>query len=119
MAPGSAAALGALGGVAVQFTESFAALVKYRDRRMLARAARRPPPDWRDQFEIGVDLVILLLRALIGAGVAFLLRDQFSGTATAVVTGASGPSLLAQWGAASRVGKHGDPPDERDGSGSA
>lgn len=119
MAPDSAAALGALGGVAVQVTESFAALVKYRDQRMVARAVRRPPPSWRDQFDVGVDIVILLLRALIGAGVALLLRDQFSGTATAVVTGASGPSLLAQWGAAARADKHADPPDGFDGSGAS
>lgn len=98
MTPGSAAALGALGGAAVQITESFARLVDFQHARMRALNRGKQPPAWRKHFDFAADAAVLVARAIIGAGVTLLLRGQFTGALTALITGASGPLLLAQWG---------------------
>jgi hypothetical protein len=94
----SACLFGALGGLLVELVSLGSVFTTWQAARREARTKGRIPPPLRDHFDLVADLLVLVTRAMLGAGVGLVLRHQISGPLAAIMLGAAAPSLLAQLG---------------------
>ena len=97
----AAVGYGAIGGLVVEAVVLWGRLREWQAASRLVLGTTGPKPGLGQFVDPGPDLAVALTRALLGALLGFLLRDQLTGAYAAVAVGASAPGVLTQLGARS------------------
>lgn len=100
--------LGAAGGGLVELLAVLGYVLAWqRARRTPSGRVRKCPPRMRTYVDVPAHLGVLLIRAPLGAGAAWLfaITGQVSGPYAALAAGFAAPVLLAQLGQFSRVAR--------------
>lgn len=92
--------LGAAGGAIVQLIALWGSMTVWQKARHdLLMDGIRPLPSLTSYIDPLADTLVALTRLCMGALAGLMFQDQITGVTAAIAVGASGPALLAQFGA--------------------
>jgi hypothetical protein len=92
--------LGGVGGAIVQLTALWGSVTVWQKARHdLLMDGIRPLPSLTSYIDPLADTLVALTRLCMGALAGLMFHDQITGVTAAIAVGASGPALLAQFGA--------------------
>jgi hypothetical protein len=92
--------LGVAGGAIVQLIALWGSMITWQKARHdLLMDGLRPLPALTRYIDPLADTLVALTRLCMGALAGLMFHDQITGITAAIAVGASGPALLAQFGA--------------------
>jgi hypothetical protein len=92
--------LGVAGGAIVQLIALWGSMTTWQKARHdLLMDGKRPLPSLTRYIDPLADTLVALTRLCMGALAGLMFHDQITGITAAIAVGASGPALLAQFGA--------------------
>jgi hypothetical protein len=92
--------LGVAGGAIVQLIALWGSMTTWQKARHdLLMDSMRPLPALTSYIDPLADTLVALTRLCMGALAGLMFHDQITGITAAIAVGASGPALLAQFGA--------------------
>ena len=92
--------LGGVGGAIVQLMALWGSVTVWQKARHdLLMDGIRPLPSLTSYIDPLADTLVALTRLCMGALAGLMFYDQITGVTAAIAVGASGPALLAQFGA--------------------
>lgn len=92
--------LGVAGGAIVQLIALWGSMTTWqKTRHDLLMDGIRPLPSLTSYIDPLADTLVALTRLCMGALAGLMFHDQITGITAAIAVGASGPALLAQFGA--------------------